>query len=99
MLKTLMTIGSLAGVLSLTSMGHAQAIPTAIARGNLQVGAGIAYAEPDYGQKSIKGISAFADFDLTTHIGVEADIHYVALVTPTDLAENTFVIGPRYVYR
>jgi hypothetical protein len=99
MLKTLLTIGSLAGVLSLTSIGQAQALPTALARGNLQIGGGFGYAYPDYGQQNIKGISAFVDFDLFMHFGVEADIHYIALVTPTDLAENTFVIGPRYIYR
>ena len=99
MLKTLMTIGSLAGVLSLTSIGYAQALPTATGHGSLQAGGGFSLAMPDYGQKNIKGISAFGDFDFTPHIGVEADIHYVALITPTDLAENTYEIGPRYVYR
>jgi Outer membrane protein beta-barrel domain len=99
MLKILLAVGPLACVLSLTSLGRAQALPTALAKGNLQVGGGLGYAFPDYGQKNIKGISAFVDLDLFMHFGVEGDIHYIALVTPTDLAENTFEIGPRYVYR
>jgi hypothetical protein len=99
MLKTLLTIGSFAGVLCLSSMGHAQAMPTATAHGNLQAGGGLSLGMPDYGERNIGGATAFADFDFTPHIGVEADIHYVALVTPSDLAENSYEIGPRYVYR
>lgn len=99
MLKTLVKIGSLACLLSFSVIGHAQALPTATGHGGLQVGGGWSLAVPDYGDSNIQGISAFADLDFTVHFGVEADIHYVALVTPTDLAENTYEAGPRYVYR
>jgi hypothetical protein len=80
-------------------MGHTQALPTAVGHGNLQAGVGWSLAGPDYGQKNIQGVTGFADFDFTAHIGVEADVHYIALETPEDLAENTYEIGPRYVYR
>lgn len=97
---SLRVIGGVGLVLScLPSSGRAQALPTAKGGGRLQVGLGFAYARSDYAQKPIEGVSGFADFDFTDHLGVETDIHYVALVTPADLAENTFVIGPRYVYR
>jgi len=99
MLKTLMMFGSLACALSITSSGRAQALPTATARGYLQAGGGYAYGKPDYGDKAIQGISGFADFDFSQHFGVEAAFHYVSIITPTDLGENTFLIGPRYVYR
>jgi opacity protein-like surface antigen len=98
MLKTLMMAGALASVLCLTSLGRAQALPTATANGSLQIGAGYTYANPDYGQKSIMGASGFADFDFGQHFGVEADVHYVAFITPLDLAENTYLIGPRVMY-
>jgi opacity protein-like surface antigen len=99
MLKTLMTIGSLAGLLCFASLANAQgALPTATAKGALQVGGGFTLAEPDYGEKNIKGISGFADFDFRPHIGVEATVHYVALVTPTDLAEDSYLVGPRFIY-
>jgi opacity protein-like surface antigen len=96
-LKTLTIIGCFACVLSVATSARAQALPTATARGNLQVGAGYTYAKPDYGQLSIKGGSIFADFDFAEHVGVEADIHYVAFVTPNDLAENTYLFGPRII--
>jgi len=95
MLKICLTLGALASVLCLTSSARAQALPTATAKGSLQVGMGATLAEPDYGQQSIKGVSGFADFDFGMHFGVEADLHYVALITPLDLAENTYLIGPR----
>ena len=99
MLKKLMTLGSLACVLSFSSIGHAQALPTATGRGGLQAGGGYSVASSDYGQGKIQGFSGFADFDFTNHLGVEADIHYIAIITPNDLAENTYLIGPRYVFR
>lgn len=97
MLKTLTMIGCLACVLCASAPARAQALPTATAKGSLQVGVGGTYADPDYGQFPIKGASAFADFDFGLHVGVEADIHYIAFVTPTDLAENTYLFGPRFM--
>jgi opacity protein-like surface antigen len=97
MLKNLMTIGSLAGVLSIASIGHSQALPTAVAHGALQAGVGWTYAEPDYGQKAIQGVTIFGDFDFRRHLGVEGEYHYIALETPTDLAEESFFVGPRFI--
>jgi hypothetical protein len=97
MLKTLTRIASVAAVLSFTAAGHSQALPTAVGHGSFQVGGGWTYARPDYGQKSIQGITGFADFDFTQHLGVEAEYHYISLETPTDLGENSFFIGPRVV--
>jgi hypothetical protein len=93
-----MTIASLACLLSLSSIGRAQALPTATGRGGVQVGGGYTIATPDYGQFKIQGISGFADLDLGLHWGVEGDIHYIALITPADIAENSYLIGPRFIY-
>ncbi len=98
MLKNLTTIGLFVFLLSQTSSGHAQALPTATGRGAFQVGGGWSLASPDYGQKNIQGISAFADLDLGLHWGVEGDIHYLSLITPTDLAEDSYFVGPRFIY-
>jgi opacity protein-like surface antigen len=98
MLKNLMMIGTLAGLLSIGSTAHAQAMPTAVAKGLFQVGGGYSLATPDYGQKNIEGFTGFADFDFRPHWGVEAEYHYISVITPTDLGENSFLVGPRYVY-
>jgi opacity protein-like surface antigen len=97
MLKKLMMIAPLAGLFCCTSLGQPQALPTAVARGALQVGVGWSYVRPDYGEKSIQGVTGFADFDFLPHFGVEAEYHYIALITPTDLGENSVLAGPRFV--
>jgi opacity protein-like surface antigen len=98
MLKNLIKIGSLAGILSIGSMAHAQAMPTAEAKGLFQVGGGYTLVEPDYGQKNIEGFTGFADFDFRPHFGVEAVYHYISVITPNDLGENSVYVGPRFIY-
>jgi hypothetical protein len=97
MLKTCLTFTSFVAALGLTAAAAGQALPTAVAKGNLQAGIGWSYFKPDYGPKAIQGVTAYGDFDFRPHIGVEAEFHYIALITPTDLAEESFLIGPRFV--
>lgn len=87
-------IGCFACVLGLTASLHAQAIPTATKPSRLQLGAGFTYARPDY-STPIKGISGYGVFDFSRHIGIEGDIHMVSIWTPSDIAENTYLVGPR----
>jgi opacity protein-like surface antigen len=79
------------------ALSFGQAMPTAVSKGMLQVGGGWSYVEPDYGQKAIQGVTGFGDFDFRPHLGVEAEFHYVSLITPTDLGEISALIGPRFV--
>ena len=97
MLRTLVRIACLASLISLSGVGHTQAMPTATGHGGLQAGIGWTYAEPDYAQKAIQGFTIFGDLDITPHIGAEAEYHYLGLVTPTDLAEDSFFVGPRFI--
>ena len=97
MQKTMMRIGLLVFLLFMPSFGHAQAKPTSLSGGALQVGAGFTYSNPDWGTKSIKGISGFVDYDFRPHLGAEAAIHYNEIVTPDDLAEKSYLIGPRFM--
>ena len=77
---------------------HAQATATASRSGGLQVGGGYSIASPDYGQKKIEGVSAYADLNFTYHIGVEVVAHKVSIFTPQDIGEDSYLIGPRYVF-
>jgi opacity protein-like surface antigen len=97
MLKTLLTLGTIAAALSFSSTANAQALPTATANGTLQVGLGWTYGEPDYGQKAIQGITGYADIGFRPHFGAEAEYHYISVKTPTDLGENSFFFGPRFI--
>jgi opacity protein-like surface antigen len=97
-LKRHIFIGCFACVLGIATMSHAQAIPTASRTGSIQAGIGGMFTSPDYAQQYIKGLTFYADYDFLHNIGVEGEIHY-SVLTPTDLSENTYLIGPRYTVR
>ncbi|MGH9596422.1 MAG: outer membrane beta-barrel protein [Edaphobacter sp.] len=97
-MKRHILIGWFACLLGITTMSHAQAIPTASRVSSIQVGLGGMITSPDYAQQYIKGLTLYGDYNFQHNIGVEAEIHY-SLITPTDLSENTYLIGPRYVVR
>ena len=98
-MKRLYFIGYFACVLGLASLSHAQAVPTASRAGLAQIGVGVTMASPDYAQKNIKGITIYGSFDFTRHWGIEGDIHKVSILTPTDIGEDSYLLGPRYVFR
>lgn len=77
----------------------AQAVPTASRLVTAQAGAGVSIGSPDFGQRYIKGVSLFGDLDAGKHLGLEADVHLVSYITPTDIGQNTYLIGPRYTFR
>jgi len=77
---------------------HAQAIPTAQKQSSLQLGVGWGFASPDYGRRKIQGLTIYGDYDLTRHWSIEGDIHLNHIVTPNNIGEDTYLIGPRYVF-
>lgn len=97
MLKNFVSIGALAFALILTAQARGQAIPTASSVASLQAGVGYTISNPDYGPKKIQGATIFADYDFGLHFGIEADAHIVELRTPTDIAENSYLAGPRFI--
>jgi len=98
-LKRILHITSIAFLLlSASYASHAQAVPAATRGGSIQLGGGFSFAKPDYGQKNIKGFSAYGDYNFTRHIGVEGDIHLNSVFTPQDIGEDSYLLGPRYVF-
>ena len=87
-------------LLSLWSSSSLLAQVVAPGRGGAHVVAGGFFSDfsPDYGSNRLYGIGGFLDLNLRNHIGVEGEIHY-SVLTPTDLSENTYLIGPRYTVR
>lgn len=77
---------------------HAQASPTAERATGIQVGAGLTIVQPDYNPATIKGYSIYGSFDFTRHIGVEGDIHIANVITPNDIGERSYLLGPRYIF-
>jgi hypothetical protein len=97
-LKRHTLFGCFACFLGLATWSHGQAVPTASrALGAVQVGVGGTFVSPDYTTETAKGLAIYADVDLTHHVGVEGDVHFASLITPNDIGENTYLIGPRYV--
>ena len=92
-------IGRLALVLLLggASSLHAQATPTASRAGDLQVGVGYTLDRPDYGQQSFHGFAAYADFDLRSNLGLEAEFHQANTPTNNQSSQRTYEIGGRYL--
>lgn len=89
-------IGLFLFVFGLSLASHAQAVPMATRLGSVQIGAGFSFAIPDYGQTYIKGYTVYGDADLWRRVGVEADVHQINVFTPTDIGEDTYLVGPRF---
>ena len=77
---------------------NAQAIPTAERAAHIQVGVGLSMFQPDYNPGTIKGYSFYGDYDLTYHLGIEGNINIVNVITPGDIGQNSYLLGPRFVF-
>jgi hypothetical protein len=97
-LKRHTLIGCFACVMGMTTLSHAQAVPTASRLGSIAVGAGGTLISPDFGQSRIGALSFFADVNFAHSLGVEGVIHY-SVNTPSDVSENSYIVGPRYIIR
>jgi hypothetical protein len=97
-LKRHLFIGAFTCVLGLAGWSHAQAVPSATRTGIAQFGGAGSVANPDYGPNKIGGLAIYGTFDFTMHLGIEGNIHYTSLFAPDYTAENSYLIGPRYVF-
>lgn len=79
------------------SFAHAQALPAAT-REPVKVGASFSFGSPDYRDTTtyVEGLTIFADVGFARRAAAEIDLHYDSLITPIDIGEDTFLIGPRY---
>ncbi len=89
-------IGCFAALLALTTMSHAQAIPAASRGSSVQAGAGWFFDSPDFGQKNIYGATFYGDYDVRSHFGGEAEIHYTG-ISADGVSENSYLFGPRFI--
>jgi hypothetical protein len=86
-------------MLGATSL-HAQAVPSALRPGSLEVGATFAYTSPDYAQNDLYGFGVLFDANYRKHWGVEAMFRDTPFHSPAGqgISEANFGIGPRYFY-
>jgi opacity protein-like surface antigen len=81
-----------------TCTGFAQTDATETRAGDLQIGAGFSYAQPDYGPKNLSGFNLYATFDFKEWAGIEASFHQVNAGDASKIYERTYEIGPRVVH-
>ena len=77
---------------------HAQAIFTSARESRIQAGAGLLYLQPDYVNSNIKGVSLWGDYDFLGFVGAEVSAHVGSIITPADIAEDSYMVGPRVMY-
>jgi hypothetical protein len=79
------------------SLARAQALPTA-SREPIEVGAAFSFGTPDYQQTTtyVQGVTVFANAGLRGRLGAQLDVHLDSLITPIDIGEDTYQIGPRF---
>jgi hypothetical protein len=85
-------------ILGMATMLRGQALPTASRIGSIQAGAGWFLANPDFGQSHIQGMTFYTDLNFAHNLGLEGEIHY-SVITPSDVSENLYLAGPRYILR
>jgi hypothetical protein len=89
-------IALLLGSFMVTAALHGQALPAASRSLSFEAGAGVSFANPDYSNKYIKGITAFGSADFRKGLGVDVEYHDTNIITPADIGEQTFLAGLRY---
>lgn len=91
----------LSAVLGLSMQAHGQALPSAARPVEVQAGVGFSFARPDFvspynpGFPYIKGFTVYADATYHHRFGFEAEVHDDSILTPADIGENTYMIGPK----
>ncbi len=103
MKKLFLTTLGFASLLVAAPALRGQATPTATQSSHIQAGAGVMFLDNDYTPKKAGGVSAWADYDFLrffhTEVGAEAELHFGGIITPDDIGENSYLIGPRFAYR
>jgi len=98
-LKKLLLVACLVSFLGSAATSHAQANATSERVAIMQIGGGWSITNPDYAQRKVQGFSIYGDLDFKRHWGIEGDIHRTSIITPTHIGVDSYLLGPRYVYR
>ena len=73
-----------------------QASPAAIRSLSPTVGVTYSRFAPDYGQGQIQGLAIFANINTGKHLGLEGVARRVDIITPYNIGERAYLIGPIY---
>jgi hypothetical protein len=83
--------------LAISQNVSAQALPAA-SREPVEVGAAFSFGSPSYNDTPtyVEGLTVFGDLGFTRRIAAEFDLHFDSLLTPEDIGEDSYLIGPRF---
>ncbi len=87
-----------ASMLILVPSLRAQAVYTATRQTRIQAGGGFLFLSPDYVDKNIQGVSFWGNYDFRSFIGAEVDFNLGSIITPSDISETSYMVGPRAIY-
>ncbi len=95
--RLMLAAAALAVSLALPGAARAQVAPSAEAGGSiLSVGVMGSGFYLQYGQHKMAGITAFADADAKSRIGIEAEAHWLEFHQTQNVHAEIYSIGPRY---
>lgn len=97
--RTLGSVLVVAAVLAMIPSLRAQAVYTATRGFRLQAGAGGMYLNNDFTDQGDKGLAGWIDADISRYLGAELEAHLGTIISPSDVGENSYLIGPRFSYR
>ncbi len=78
---------------------RAQAIFAGTETAHIQAGAGAMSLKTGYASDTNNGMAVWGDYDLRAFIGLEAEGRLGGLVAPGGIGENSYLLGPRVMYR
>lgn len=84
-------------LLAASAVAKAQALPTA-SRQPIEAGVAFSFGSPAFQDTPtyVEGFTVFGNLGLTGRLGAQVDLHLDSYLTPIDIGENTFLIGPRF---
>ena len=99
---SLSLLGLASLLLSIPSM-QGQAVPTATRSGLIEAGAGVTFLDNDFSLRHNGGVTAWADYDFLQYfhvtVGVDLQLNFLGIISPDDIGENSYLIGPRFSHR
>lgn len=103
MIRSWSTAFILASLAAFLPNAQGQALATATRTGTIQAGVAGMFLNNDYTARKNEGLVVYGDYDFARlfhlYVGAEAEARFGGLISPDDIGENSYLVGPRLSYR